>query len=179
MTQSYNNQYCTIIRNATIDDAAEISAIYNHYVLHTTVTFEEEPVSPIQMAKRIAEVQSRYPWLLYECDGLVAGYAYGSAWKARSAYRHTAETSVYLAPSQTGKGIGRKLYTELINKLQGQHIHLLIGGIALPNEASIRLHESMGFTKTGQFTEVGLKFGQWADVGYWELNLEKKFNNNA
>jgi len=160
-----------MIRNASIDDSAAISDIYNHYVLNTIVTFEEETVSPIQMVKRLLDVQSRHPWLVYELEGKVVGYAYANAWKPRSAYRHTVESSMYLDPEYTGRGIGKILYSELIKRLEALNIHCMIGGIALPNEISIRLHESMGFKKTGQLTEVGMKFGKWIDVGYWNLLL--------
>ena len=160
-----------MIRNATIDDSAAISTIYNHYVLHTVVTFEEEPVTPIQMVKRVADVQAKFPWLVYELEGKVVGYAYANAWKPRSAYRNTVESSVYLDPAYTGKGFGRALYETLIKRLETLSLHCVIGGVALPNEVSIRLHESMGFKKVGQLTEVGMKFGKWIDVGYWNLIL--------
>lgn len=160
-----------MIRHARPNDAAAICAIYNHYVLHTTITFEEIPVVAGDMEQRIATVQEKYPWLVYEEDGRIIGYAYAGQWKPRSAYKHTVETSVYLDPEEKGKGIGRQLYSELIAELRKTDIHGVIGGIALPNEASIRLHESMGFKKIGQFIEVGYKFNTWVDVGYWELVL--------
>lgn len=158
-----------MIRHAHPSDALAICAIYNHYVLHTTITFEEIPVSDKEMEQRIATVQENYPWLVYEEAGRIIGYAYASQWKPRSAYKHSVETSVYLAPEEKGRGIGRQLYTALIDEFRKTDIHALIGGIALPNDASIKLHESMGFKKIGQFIEVGYKFNTWVDVGYWEM----------
>lgn len=161
-----------MIRNATIDDCPAISNIYNHYVLNTVVTFEEEPVQPIQMVKRVTEVQGKYVWLVYEQDGQITGYAYASAWKTRAAYRHTVEASVYLDPACTGKGMGKKLYAALLKRLEALNVHTVIGGVALPNEASVRLHEGLGFRPMGHFREVGYKFGKWVDVGYWDIILQ-------
>lgn len=160
---------CTMIRNAVCDDAASIAAIYNYYVLHSVITFEETPIPVADMAERIAVVQTKYPWLVYEENGIVIGYAYASQWKVRAAYRHTVETSIYLHPHHTGRKIGCKLYTHLIDSLNNTDIHAIIGGIALPNDASVYLHESMGFHKVAHFREVGFKFEKWVDVGYWQL----------
>ena len=158
-----------MIRNATYNDAAAITEIYNYYVLNTAFTFEEAPVSPDEMQRRITDVQIRFPWLVFEENGLIIGYAYACPWKPRTAYRNTVESSVYLQPTHTGKGIGRILYSKLINELRDLNIHAVIGGIAQPNETSIKLHENLGFKKIGLFSEVGWKLGQWVDVGYWEL----------
>jgi len=158
-----------MIRNATYKDAAAIAEIYNYYVLNTVVTFEEAPVSPDEMQRRITDVQIRFPWLVFEENGLIIGYAYAGPWKPRSAYRNSVESSVYLQPTHIGKGIGRILYSKLINELRDLNIHAVIGGIAQPNETSIKLHENFGFKKIGLFSEVGWKLGRWVDVGYWEL----------
>jgi phosphinothricin acetyltransferase len=125
------------------------------------------------MLQRVITIQSEYPWLVYEQDNNVIGYAYASKWKLRAAYRNTVETSIYLNPLCVGKGIGRQLYTALIEELKLLNIHALIGGVALPNDTSIRLHESLAYTQIGHFREVGHKFGKWVDVGYWERILEK------
>ncbi|HXS37278.1 MAG TPA: arsinothricin resistance N-acetyltransferase ArsN1 family B [Flavipsychrobacter sp.] len=164
-----------MIRNACITDAKALSEIYNYYIQNTVVTFEEELISAEEMERRIAAVQNHYPWLVFEDDGVVAGYSYASHWKPRSAYRYSAESTVYLDPAHVNKGIGKKLYAELIRQLREMEMHSIIGGIALPNAASIRLHEGLGFAKIGQFTEQGLKFGRWIDVGYWQLLLKDKF----
>lgn len=162
----------SMIRTATDTDADSISRIYNHYILNTVVTFEEEAVSPNEISKRIKEVQEKFPWLVYELNGSVVGYAYGSAWKSRCAYRHSAEVSVYLDPNETGKRIGSELYQELIIQLAALNIHGIIGGIALPNDACIALHEKFGFEKVAHFKEVGHKFNKWIDVVYFEKILK-------
>ncbi|MBP0596609.1 N-acetyltransferase [Herbaspirillum sp. LeCh32-8] len=161
------------IRPATAADAAAICAIYNHYVEHTAISFETEPLSEQAMAARILDVQSQYPWLVYEDEGMLLGYAYASKWKPRAAYAQSVESSVYLHRDAAGRGIGKQLYARLFAQLKPLGVHLVIGGIAQPNEASVALHERMGFVKVGQFNEVGRKFGRWVDVGYWQLNLEE------
>lgn len=161
-----------MLRAATPADAAAIAAIYNHYVLHTIVTFEEEAVTADEIATRIREVQGAgIPWFVWEEHGRVLGYTYASKWKSRCSFRYSLETTVYLDKDVTGRGLGRKLYTALIDALRGQKYHALIGGISIPNPASIALHEKLGFQKIGHFKEVGWKFNQWIDVGYWELVL--------
>jgi phosphinothricin acetyltransferase len=160
-----------LLRDCTTSDATSICAIYNYYVERTTVTFEETTVSPDEMVRRMAEVTSRFPWLVWEQDGTVLGYAYATSWKTRSAYRQSVETTIYLNPDATGKGIGTVLYQSLLDRLRFLGMHCAVGGIALPNPASVALHEKLGFVKIGQFREIGLKFGQWIDVGYWELTL--------
>jgi L-amino acid N-acyltransferase YncA len=159
----------TTIRPCTAADAAGICSIYNHYVLETIVTFEEVPVQVEDMARRIVDVTSRFPWLVCEQDGLICGYAYAGTWKERSAYRYSVESTVYLAPHVTGRGIGTALYSALLEALRGTDVHCAVGGISLPNAASVALHEKLGFTNIGHFREVGRKFDRWVDVGYWEI----------
>jgi len=101
----------------------------------------------------------------------VLGYAYASKWKSRCAYRYAVESSIYLAPDATGRGLGTRLYVALIDALRAKSVHTIIGGIALPNPASVALSEKLGFRKIGQFEQVGWKFEKWIDVGYWELIL--------
>ena len=160
-----------MIRNATVEDAGAICAIYNPYVLGSTITFEEEEVPVEAMRARIAEVTETYPWLVYEDRGEVGGYAYAARWRHRAAYRHSVETTVYLAPLFQRQGIGRRLYVELIEKLRALGIHRVMGGIALPNAGSVALHERLGFKKVAHFGEVGRKFDRWIDVAYWQLDL--------
>ncbi|HEX2529944.1 MAG TPA: arsinothricin resistance N-acetyltransferase ArsN1 family B [Burkholderiaceae bacterium] len=161
-----------LIRPASEDDAEAISRIYNHYILHTCITFEEQPLSPAAMADRIGEVQAGgFPWLVAEDAGGIAGYAYAAKWRTRPAYRYSAESSVYLSPAAAGKGYGTHLYSELIHLLRQQGIHAVIGGIAQPNEASVALHEKLGFHKVAHFPQVGFKLDRWLDVGYWQLIL--------
>ncbi len=160
-----------MIRPATIEDAESICGIYNHYVRDTIVTFEEAPVGGPELARRIADVTAQLPWLVYEGEGGLLGYAYASPWKARPAYRHSVEASIYLAPQATGFGIGTRLYQAIIDDVRGRGFRVVIGGAALPNPASVALHEKLGFARIGQFKEVGWKFEKWIDVGYWELIL--------
>lgn len=159
------------IRPCVPADAPQICTIYNHYVRESAITFEESPVSDTEMAQRIAEVTARLPWLVSEQDGQIVGYAYATAWKARSAYRYSVESTVYLSPAAAGRGAGATLYQALIDELRRSDLHCVIGTIALPNAASVALHEKLGFVKVGQFKEVGRKFGCWVDVGYWQLVL--------
>ena len=160
-----------MIRSATAADAPRIAGIYNHHVRETVVTFEEQPVADTEMARRIVETMAAYPWLVSEADGTIAGYAYASSWKRRSAYRLAAESTIYMAEPFVGRGLASELYRALITEMRSRGLHCAIGGIALPNPASIALHEKLGFKPIGQFREVGWKFGKWVDVGYWELIL--------
>jgi phosphinothricin acetyltransferase len=161
-----------VIRSATSSDADSIARIYNHYILNTIITFEEQTVSAQEIAGRIAEANSAsLPWLVAEQDGQIVGYAYASKWKGRSAYRFSVESSAYLDPNAVGNGYGTKLYEHLFASLRECGIHLVIGGIALPNPASVALHEKFGLKKVAHFNEVGFKFEKWIDVGYWQLKL--------
>jgi L-amino acid N-acyltransferase YncA len=160
-----------MIRTATTADAAAIADIYNHYVRETIITFEETPVSTDEMARRIADIGARHPWLVFEYDGAVAGWAYATEWKPRSAYRLSVETTVYLADSHRGRGTGTALYKALLAELTARKLHTAVGVIALPNAASIALHEKLGFAKVAHVAEVGRKFDRWVDVGYWQLIL--------
>lgn len=161
------------IRSVQVSDAAEITGIYNPYVRDTCISFETAPVEAAEMAQRISEtLEAGLPWLVAEASGEVVGYAYASKWKGRCAYQYSVETTVYLMASQAGKGIGRLLYTALIDVLRASGMHALIGGIALPNAASVGLHEHLGFKKVAHFEQVGYKQDRWVDVGYWQLLLD-------
>lgn len=161
----------SILRDATPADAAAIALIYNHYVATTTISMETEPVGADEMARRIAEIQDGgLPWLVLELEGRPCGYAYASKWRARPGYRHAVESSVYVDPAMRGRGHGLQLYRALLARLDGR-FHTVIGGIALPNAASVALHERLGFRQVACFQEVGHKFGDWVDVGYWQLSL--------
>jgi L-amino acid N-acyltransferase YncA len=166
-----------IIRPATAADAERICTIYNHYIATTTISFEEEAVTPADMVRRIADVAAAgLPWLAMLEDDKLIGYAYATKWRVRAAYRFAVESSVYLDPACAGKGAGTALYEALLSELRQRGLHLVIGGIAQPNEASVRLHERLGFIKVAHFGEVGLKFGKWIDVGYWQLTLTSQEN---
>jgi L-amino acid N-acyltransferase YncA len=160
------------IRDATAADAAAVAAIYDHYVLGTAVTFEETAVPAPVMAARIAAVRDGgLPWLVAVDDGEVAGFAYASPWNPRGAYRHTVECTAYVAPDAAGGGVGSRLYEDLFARLRGLEVHAVIAVIALPNPASVALHERFGLAQAGLFREVGRKFGRWVDVGYWQRVL--------
>jgi phosphinothricin acetyltransferase len=158
-----------MIRQIQIQDTGAICDIYNYYILNSFSTFEAEPVKPVEMENRIQQNTTGFPWLVYIDNDEIIGYAYATAWKNRAAYKRSAETSVYLKHGCHGKGVGTQLYSELIELLKALNIHAIIGGIALPNDSSIHLHEKFGFEKVAHFREVGFKFGAWRDVGYWEL----------
>jgi phosphinothricin acetyltransferase len=161
-----------MIRDVLPVDAAEISEIYNHYIANTIITFEEDTVTEDIIGERMKEVKClQLPWFVAEQDGNILGYCYAGKWKDRSAFRHATEVTVYLHPNHVGKGIGVELYRNLLQTLKSQGIHVAIGGIALPNEASIKLHERMGFLKVAQLKEVGFKFNRWIDVEYWQRIL--------
>jgi phosphinothricin acetyltransferase len=160
-----------MIRPCTSADAADVAKIYNHYVRETVITFEEKPVSAAEMARRIEEIGRQFPWLVWEETGMVVAYAYASRWKSRSAYRFSVESTVYVATGHHGRRIGSKIYGALLEELRGRGVHTAVGGIALPNPASVALHERLGFKKIAQFAEVGWKFDRWVDVGYWQLIL--------
>jgi len=161
-----------VIRAATVLDAASIAGIYNYYVRETVVTFDEEEVSADAMAAQIGKgIEGSLPWLVAEEEGSVIGYSYAGAWHGRCAYRFSVESTVYLDHRCTGRGTGTRLYRGLLDILRQRSMHVVVGGIALPNEASIALHERLGFSKVAHFTEVGFKFGRWIDVGYWQRML--------
>lgn len=153
-------------------DFHRLAEIYNHYIEHSIATFEEQTVCADQMGERVKKVQdASLPWLVAEENGRINGYAYAGPWNVRSAYRYTVECSIYLDPNATGRGIGVKLYQQLFDTLREQSLRVVIGGVSLPNAASVALHEKFGFRKVAHFQQVGFKFGQWIDVGYWQLSL--------
>lgn len=163
-----------MIRPASVADAPVICSIYNHYLLNTWFTFEEEAVGEGEMSGRIQEVTATFPWVVLQDRDEVVGYACANRWKSRCAYRYSAESTVYLRPDCIGRGFGRQLYESLIAKLRDAGMHSVIGGIALPNDGSQHLHEKIGFRKVAHFEQVGWKFNRWIDVGYWELILSEE-----
>lgn len=157
-----------IIRACEPKDIPQICEIYNYYISHTVITFEEIPLTVTEMSARIESYTKLHPWLVCEVDGSVVGYAYASKWKERSAYKNTAEVTVYIKNGLAGQGYGKALYSALLDKLKVLGGHVVLGCIALPNETSVGLHEYFGFKKVAHFTEVGCKFNRWVDVGYWQ-----------
>ncbi len=159
------------IRAVTDSDAGAIAEIYNWYVLNSVISFETVAVSAEEMGRRIARVTADNPWLVLEREGRVLGYAYSTNWKSRAAYRWSKESSVYIHHEHCGNGWGRSLMQALIERLKQDDVHVLIAGISLPNEASVVLHEKLGFRQVGTFVEVGEKFERSVDVAYWQLIL--------
>jgi L-amino acid N-acyltransferase YncA len=161
-----------LIRAASTEDATQVAAIYNPFVLTSTITFEEEPVPVEEFSRRISEIRAHaLPWLVAERDEQLVGFAYANKWKTRAAYRFSTEVTVYVREGMGGSGIGSRLYAELFAALKSRGAHAVIGGVALPNEASVRLHEKFGFRKVAHFEQVGFKFNRWIDVAYWQLIL--------
>jgi phosphinothricin acetyltransferase len=162
-----------MIRAVQVSDAQAIADIYNYYISDTIITFEEQVITAEDMVGRISKLLSAdLPWLVVEnTSGQVIGYAYAAKWRERFSYRFSVEVTAYLSPEHGGQGLGSQLYQSLFETLKNKGIHSVIGGITLPNEASIALHEKFNMTKVAHFKEVGLKFEQWLDVGYWQGTL--------
>jgi phosphinothricin acetyltransferase len=158
------------VRPATPDDAAAVQAIYARVVTGSVASFEETPPSVDEIARRMLAAPRR-PWFAAVREGVVVGYAYAAAHRARPAYRWSVETSVYLAEPERGRGTGRALYVRLLDELRGLGYVTAFAGVALPNDASVGLHEAVGFRPVGAFRQVGHKNGAWHDVGWWQLAL--------
>jgi phosphinothricin acetyltransferase len=153
-------------------DGAACAAVYAPYVEGSFVSFEEEAPDAAEMARRIAAATADgYPWLVAERAGDVAGFAYGSRHRDRAGYRFAADVAVYVDARHHGAGVGRELYGELLRLLRVQGLRWACAGIALPNEASVGLHEALGFERVGVYREIGFKEGAWRDVGWWQLDL--------
>lgn len=157
------------IRTAQSADAAQVAEIYNFYIRNTHQTFETEALSGEEMQKRISEINEDYPFLVAEENGEIFGYAYAAQFKMRQAYAYSAEVSIYVKAEVKQRGIGTMLYEQLFGELAETDVHAIIAGISLPNDASVRFHEKLGFSKVAHFREIGYKLGRWIDVGYWEL----------
>ncbi len=161
------------IRAATQDDLAEVSAIYDHHARSSVSTFDEESSGPERWLSKVGDEPRRGEHLLVVVaeDGEVRGYAESSIFRDRPAYEHTREVSVYLGLDARQQGFGRRLYDKLLAQLRDDGIHVALAVIALPNEASERLHRACGFTQVGVVEEVGWKFGAWVDTAWWQLRL--------
>ena len=159
------------IRMAEIGDAEAIAAIYRPVVESTTISFETVPPDRDEMARRLADTLVSHPWIVCEAGGSVAGYAYASKHRVRAAYRWSVDTSVYVDASCRRSGVGRGLYRSLFAILAAQGFFNAFAGIALPNAASVALHEAVGFEPLGVYRRVGFKLGGWHDVGWWQLAL--------
>ena len=161
-----------MIRIASEHDAAEVLRIYAPSVRDQVTSFETEVPTVGEMSRRISTTLEHYPWLVYEAGGALHGFAYASPYRSRQAYKWSVEVSIYVDAVARRLGRGRALYESLFQVLQGQGYCVAIAGIAIPNEASQRMHESLGFEATGVMPGVGFKFGAWRDVGWWVLRLQ-------
>lgn len=159
-----------MIRAATAADFDVIAAITAHYVEHTAIHFAYQAPTADELRAQWGGPAGHHPWLVVD-DGAVRGYAKTGPWRAREAYRWCAEVGLYLAPDQRGRGLGRALLAALLDELIVRGFHTAIAGIALPNPASVALHERAGFAFVGRFREVGWKLDAWHDVGFWQRPL--------
>ncbi|MBO5438716.1 MAG: N-acetyltransferase [Thermoguttaceae bacterium] len=164
-----------MIRIVTPEDAPQLLEVYGHYVLNTTFTTEEILPSVEEMAERVRRVTQKFPWLGFEENGRIVGYCYADIFRTRTAWHRTAELSIYVHPNHVEGHVGHRLYEELFRRLEkNDEIHSVVACITLPNERSVRLHESFGLIKKAHLPEVGFKFGCWMDVGLWHRVLEEK-----
>lgn len=162
------------IREVALDDASRICKIYNYYIEHTVITFETAPISVEEMAGRIQDIiESGAPYYVGETEEGIVGYCYLNKWNGRSAFSTTKEITIYLDIHQTGKGYGSMLYSHLLQNIDKKRIHVLIAGICIPNDESVKLHEKFGFKQASFMKEVGWKFDQWRDLGHWLLHLNE------
>ena len=161
-----------LIRHAEADrDGASCAAIYAPFVSHTAVSFEERVPDASELAGRIAQLSLRYPWLVAEESGVLAGYAHAAEHRDRASYRWAADVTVYVGEGWRGRGVGKALYGALLPLLVRQGLQVACAGITLPNAASVALHESFGFELVGVYRRIGWKLGGWRDVGWWQLDL--------
>jgi phosphinothricin acetyltransferase len=160
-----------LLRPAVPGDAPALLAIYRPFVEETAVSFELEVPSVEEMAARVEKAQSRWQWLVAARDGEILGYAYGSAFRERPAYRFSAEVSAYVQARHHRQGVARALYENLLADLSDRGYCRALAGIALPNDASVALHRALGFEPVGVFQAVGRKFGRWHDVAWFQRGL--------
>lgn len=160
-----------LVRYAESRDMPAIAALTNHFIAHTPIHFGTERDSPQEMEAAWAKSRARYPWLVAEFDARFAGYAKAGVWRDRAAYQWTPEVGIYVELSMHKRGVGSALYRTLIDLLRRQGFHSIVAGITLPNDASVRLHESVGFKHTGLVRDAGFKLGRWHDVGFWQISL--------
>ena len=168
MTQSRSRP---MVRDATTADAAACAAIYAPYVTGTAITFETVPPGPDEMAGRIAAALVSHAWVVLEDEGRVRGYAYGSQFKPRPAYRWSCEVSVYLELGRRRSGAGRALYDALFDRLVARGFRTAVAGMTLPNDSSVALHRAMGFEPIGTYRDIGWKDGAWHDVAWAQRRL--------
>lgn len=160
-----------LVRSVRPDDFDSIAVLTNHFILGTPIHFGYEPVTATELRDAWQRHADRFPFLVAEFDGAFAGYAKAGTWRERTAYSWIVETGIYVRPDFQGRGVGRGLYRALLDTLRAQGFHAAIGGITLPNPASVRLHEATGFVHVGTVRRAGWKFNAWHDVGFWQVLL--------
>lgn len=161
------------IRPVADGDFVAIAELTNHFILRTSTHFASQPVTPDELRDAWCASRQRYPWLTADADGRFAGFAKAGPWRTRAAYGWTAEAGIYMVEACRGRGLGSTLYAALIDELRRRGFHSVIGGVTLPNEASVRLHEKLGFEPCGVVKRAGFKFGAWHDVGFWQRMLRE------
>ena len=161
-----------MIRPVNLNDVEELLEIYNYYVINSIITFDIEPLTLEIFKEKVERISKIYPFIVFEENNEILGYAYGSQWRSKPAYNHAVESTVYIKHNTQGKQIGTKLYAELLKQLKQQNFHTVIGGLTLPNDASVRLHKKFGFKEVAHFKQVGYKFNKWLDVGFWQLTFD-------
>lgn len=159
------------VRDFAAPDVAAANALTNHFIEHTSIHFGSAPARDEDFRALWEKGRERFPWLAAEVNGRFAGYCKAGMWRERDAYARTVEAGIYVTEDARGKGVGKALYEALFTRLRAAGFRAVVAGVTLPNEASVRLHESCGFRKVGVFHAVGYKFGAWHDVGFWELDL--------
>lgn len=165
-----------LIRLARDGDAVDIAAIYAPFVSNTATSFEMVPPNGMEFRKRVSSILTKWPWLVCEIDGRLAGYAYAGVYRSRAAYQWAVEVSVYINPQFHRRGVGKALYTSLFAMLARQGFYTAFAGVTQPNEASTHFHRSMGFEYIGVFRHAGFKHGQWRDVSWWSRALRDDFS---
>lgn len=160
-----------MIRAFKIEDTKQLLDIYNYYVLNSVATFDDELLLFETFLEKVTQINTRYPFIVFEENNEILGYAYGSKFRPKPAYNKTVESTVYVKHGVYKKQIGTKLYTELLGLLKQENYHIVLGVLTLPNDASVKLHEKFGFIQVADLKQVGFKFGEWQDVGFWQLNL--------
>jgi phosphinothricin acetyltransferase len=149
-------------------DFTAITAITNHYIATTSIHFAYEPIAEAELLAMWRGYRDRFPWLVIEDGGVVAGYAKAGTWRERDAYAWTAETGLYIADAARGRGLGRALYSALLDEVAARKFRSAVAGITLPNDASVALHLALGFEAVGVVRDAGWKHGGWRDVGFWQ-----------
>jgi phosphinothricin acetyltransferase len=160
------------VRACRAADLPAICAIVNHYIETTTINFRTEPQTPEEWGKDWQQYGKTHPWLVATVGSALAGLAYATPWKARSAYSWACEVTVYVSPEHCRRGIGSVLYQRLLALLDAQGYRTMVAVIGLPNDPSVALHEAFGFERVGTLREVGYKMGEWHDVGFWQRRLD-------